>query len=35
MTPEYFEQRAYYQGVCDLYSNVRRELSGRHWIQRS
>ena len=28
MTPEYFEQRAYYQGVCDSYSNVRRELSG-------
>jgi glycosyltransferase involved in cell wall biosynthesis len=27
MTPEYFEQRAYYQGVCDSYSNVRRELS--------
>src|SRR5262249_30254313 len=27
MTPEYFEQRAYYQGVCDSYSNVRREGS--------
>jgi glucosyl-dolichyl phosphate glucuronosyltransferase len=28
MTPEHFEQRAYYQGVCDSYSNLRRELSG-------
>jgi glycosyltransferase involved in cell wall biosynthesis len=27
MTPEYFEQRAYYQGVCDSYSSVRREGS--------
>src|SRR5262249_15308937 len=27
MTPEYFEQRAYFQGVCDSYSNVRREAS--------
>jgi glycosyltransferase involved in cell wall biosynthesis len=25
MTPEYFEQRAYYQGVCDSYSNIRRQ----------
>jgi len=24
MTPEYFEQRAYYQGVCDSYSDIRR-----------
>jgi glycosyltransferase involved in cell wall biosynthesis len=28
MTPEYFENRAYYQGVCDSYSNIRREGSG-------
>jgi glycosyltransferase involved in cell wall biosynthesis len=28
MTPEYFEQRAYYQGVCDSYSNIRREGTG-------
>jgi glycosyltransferase involved in cell wall biosynthesis len=27
LTPEYFEQRAYYQGVCDSYSKVRREGS--------
>ena len=25
MTPEYFERRAYYQGVCDSYSRIRRE----------
>jgi hypothetical protein len=25
MTPEYFEGRAYYQGVCDSYSRIRRE----------
>jgi len=25
MTPEYFEWRAYYQGVCDSYSRIRRE----------
>jgi glycosyltransferase involved in cell wall biosynthesis len=25
MTPEYFEQRAFYQGVCDSYSNIRRQ----------
>jgi glucosyl-dolichyl phosphate glucuronosyltransferase len=24
MTPEYFERRAYYQGVCDSYSRIRR-----------
>jgi glucosyl-dolichyl phosphate glucuronosyltransferase len=28
MTPEYFEKRAYYQGVCDSYSKIRREGSG-------
>jgi glycosyltransferase involved in cell wall biosynthesis len=28
MTPEYFEQRAYYQGVCDSYSDIRREGTG-------
>ena len=28
LTPEYFENRAYYQGVCDSYSNIRREGSG-------
>jgi glycosyltransferase involved in cell wall biosynthesis len=28
MTPEYFEQRAYFQGVCDSYSNIRREEIG-------
>jgi glucosyl-dolichyl phosphate glucuronosyltransferase len=28
MTPEYFEKRAYYQGVCDSYSKIRRERSG-------
>ena len=27
MTPEYFEQRAYYQAVCDSYSNIRRQRS--------
>ena len=27
MTPEYFEKRAYYQGVCDSYSKIRREES--------
>ena len=25
MTPECFERRAYYQGVCDSYSSIRRE----------
>jgi len=25
MTPEYFERRSYYQGVCDSYSRIRRE----------
>src|SRR5262249_15823903 len=25
MTPEYFERRAYFQGVCDSYSRIRRE----------
>jgi glycosyltransferase involved in cell wall biosynthesis len=25
LTPEYFEKRAYYQGVCDSYSDIRRE----------
>jgi glycosyltransferase involved in cell wall biosynthesis len=25
ITPEYFERRAYYQGVCDSYSRIRRE----------
>jgi glycosyltransferase involved in cell wall biosynthesis len=25
MTPEYFERRAYFQGVCDSYSKIRRE----------
>jgi glucosyl-dolichyl phosphate glucuronosyltransferase len=28
MTPEYFERRAYYQGVCDSYSGTRREGTG-------
>jgi glucosyl-dolichyl phosphate glucuronosyltransferase len=28
MTPEYFERRAFYQGVCDSYSNIRHERSG-------
>jgi glycosyltransferase involved in cell wall biosynthesis len=28
ITPEYFEQRAYYQGVCDSYSDIRREGTG-------
>jgi hypothetical protein len=27
LTPEYFEKRAYYQGVCDSYSDIRREGS--------
>jgi glucosyl-dolichyl phosphate glucuronosyltransferase len=25
MTPEYFERRAYYQGICDSYSIIRRD----------
>jgi glucosyl-dolichyl phosphate glucuronosyltransferase len=28
LTPEYFEKRAYYQGVCDSYSDIRREGTG-------
>ena len=34
MTPEYFEQRAYYQGVCDSYSHVRREGNARKTVGR-
>lgn len=31
MTPGYFEQRAYYQGVCDSYAQIRmRGAVGRH-----
>src|SRR3984893_6755036 len=35
MTPEYFERRAYFQGVCDSYSGIRRETKQRHPVVTS
>jgi glycosyltransferase involved in cell wall biosynthesis len=36
MTPEYFEQRAYYQGVCDSYSVIRRgEIKTGGWLAKA